>query len=322
MLGDHLGADRDRRAGHRGRTPATPRCPAVRRYPASTQGRPFPAGLGSRRGGARKHPAATVADLSTAASAAVSDVESAGRSSTTGRAARRRRRTPSRGAALESAPGRAVAARRLRRRGGGARRGRRWNPEPSLSAPPPAAAARAGRRGRRPTGWTPTQAAVDRRQPMGSSRIDRTRPSELDRLGCSRRGGRVAGGWRLWRGRGDVARTVGGRACPALGCWPPPDGTTHGVHQLDFETRAANIIGLYWTRPVMPRCSASTKKPPCHGSISRAVSSASTREGRAEPARNDALTPVHVWPLLARDRDWSPGRMPLIAHVPVVCRSA
>ena len=104
MLGDHLGADRDRRAGHRGRTPATPRCPAVRRYPASTQGRPFPAGLGSRRGGARKHPAATVADLSTAASAAVSDVESAGRSSTTGRAARRRRRTPSRGAALESAP--------------------------------------------------------------------------------------------------------------------------------------------------------------------------------------------------------------------------
>ena len=106
MLGDHLGADRDRRAGHRGRTPATPRCPAVRRYPASTQGRPFPAGLGSRRGGARKHPAATVADLSTAASAAVSDVESAGRSSTTGRAARRRRRTPPRGAALESAPGR------------------------------------------------------------------------------------------------------------------------------------------------------------------------------------------------------------------------
>ena len=50
-----------------------------------------------------------------------------------------------------------------------------------LSAPPPAAAARAGRRGRRPTGWTPTQAAVDRRQPRGSSRIDRPRPSELDR---------------------------------------------------------------------------------------------------------------------------------------------
>ena len=114
MLGDHLGADRDRRAGHRGRTPATPRCPAVRRYPASTQGRPFPAGLGSRRGGARKHPAATVADLSTAASAAVSDVESAGRSSTTGRAARRRRRTPPRGAALESAP---VAVHRGERRG-------------------------------------------------------------------------------------------------------------------------------------------------------------------------------------------------------------
>ena len=125
MLGDHLGADRDRRAGHRGRTPATPRCPAVRRYPASTQGRPFPAGLGSRRGGARKHPAATVADLSTAASAAVSDVESAGRSSTTGRAARRRRRTPPRGAALESAPGRAAAAPTIPAPRG-ARRGRRW----------------------------------------------------------------------------------------------------------------------------------------------------------------------------------------------------